>query len=173
MVKLGRVKEGMDQAARGLDGQRKIGATNITPYVLALFAEILGDAGRQKEGLATIQEALEASRKTGLLYHEAEIHRIQGELMFREPTARKRAGRDNRIFQDIEACFLKSLRAARKQQAKSFELRATTSLARLWANSEQEQKAGRQLHAAYRWFSEGFETADLKDARELLGLKTL
>ncbi len=169
MVKLGRGREGIDEANQALAAHREIGSTNITPYVLALFGEILGDAGRPHDGIAAIDEALDVSAKTGLIYHEAEIHRLRGELLLRKMISGKKGSLHSRGLSDVEAHFKKSIRIARRQQAKSIELRAAVSMAKLWEHTDRRQKGRQQLQEVYEWFKEGFETADLQDARNLLG----
>jgi hypothetical protein len=133
-----------------------------------MFAEILGDVGKPAEGLITIQDALDASRKTGLIYHEAEIYRLKGELLLQKISSAERNGKDNRRFSDAEGCFNKSIRIVRLQHARSFELRATTSLARLWQQLGRQTEARKRLKEIYEWSGEGYETADLQDARKLL-----
>ena len=129
------------------------------PLALVLLAEAVGHAGQVAEGLRLLAEALEvleASRQGDLL---AEAYRLQGALLLRQavPDAAQAA-----------ACFQQALAIAGRQQAKSWELRAATSLARLWQSQDKCQEAYELLAPVYNWFTEGFDTADLQDARALL-----
>jgi predicted ATPase len=122
-----------------------------------LLAEAYGRAGRADEGLELLAEALEASHRTGECVYDAEIHRLKGELLLAQGDE---AG--------AEARFRRAIEVAREQSAKSWELRATTSLCRLWQKQGKRRKARRELAGVYNWFTEGFDTADLKEAKALL-----
>ena len=98
----------------------------------------------------------------GERYHEAELHRLKGELLLSAECGVRSAE------WTPEECFQKALDIARHQQAKSLELRAATSLARLWQSQDKRQDATELLASVYEWFPEGFDTADLTDARSLL-----
>ena len=129
------------------------------PFCLVLLAEAVGQAGQVDEGLRLLAEALmalEESRRGDLL---AEAYRLQGELLLRQ------AGSESA---QAEACFQQALAIARRQQAKSWELRAATSLARLWQQQGQQTEAHALLAPIYSWFTEGFDTADLQEAKALL-----
>jgi DNA-binding SARP family transcriptional activator/tetratricopeptide (TPR) repeat protein len=131
---------------------------------LAILAEVYGKAGRAEEGLPLLEEALETSRRTGECIHDAEIHRLRGDLLLVQGgEAGAEAG-----FRDAEACFRRAIEVARGQSAKSWELRATTSLCRLWQRQGKYKRAHRELAAIYNWFTEGFDTADLREAQALL-----
>jgi predicted ATPase len=135
------------------------------PYFLALLAEALGEKGRVTEGLEVLAEALTHVEKTEERWYEAELYRLQGELTLQplsvtNPHPFPRA--------EAEACFCKALNIAGQQEAKSLELRAATSLARLWQSQGKHQEAHELLAPVYGWFMEGFDTADLKDAKLLL-----
>jgi predicted ATPase len=148
----------------GLDAQLATGASLFRPLFLCFLAEACGTAERFEEGLSAVAEALAIVGKTGERYYEAELHRLKGDLVLRssgveaEPGVRTRA----------EECFRKSIEIARQQEAKSFELRAVTSLSRLWKRQGKKAEARQMLAEIYGWFSEGFDTADLKDAKALL-----
>jgi predicted ATPase len=128
---------------------------------LALLAEVCLAAGRIEEGLSAILEALAVSEETAIPHYKAELNRIEGEyrLAAKEPDE-----------SGAEASFRKALEIARAQQAKSWELRAATSLARLLARQRKPEQARALLAPIYDWFTEGFETADLKAAKALLDL---
>ncbi len=168
LVKLGQVNEGIEKARQALAEHRGVGFTNITPFILAMFAEILGDAGKTEEGLIVIQEALDASSKTGMIYHEAEIYRLKGELLQRKISSNERSGEGHGTISNAISCFKKAIQIARQQSAKSFELRATTSLARLLQKQNRPAEALERLTKVYDWFTEGHDTPDLRDAKELI-----
>jgi len=128
------------------------------PYYLSLLAQVCGKAGRAKEGLASIDEALAEARTHNERWWDAELHRLRGELLLMH-------GAD---ASDVEAALLRAIAIARSQQARSLELRATMSLARLWITQNRSDDARRQLSDLYAWFTEGFDTPDLQAARLLL-----
>src|SRR5262249_43978770 len=122
------------------------------------IAEAHGEVDGVDEGLRLSAEALEAVERYDERFCEAEVHLIKGRLLLRN-----RSG-----HHDAEAAFQKSLDIARRQQARSVELRAATDLARLWHRRDRRGEARDLLGEVYRWFTEGFDTADLRDARALL-----
>jgi DNA-binding SARP family transcriptional activator/predicted ATPase len=128
------------------------------PYYLSLLAQVYGKAGRAEEGLSCIDEALAEARTHNERWWDAELHRLRGELLLMH-------GAD---ASDVEAALLRAIEIARSQQAKSLELRATMSLARLWITQNRGDEARRRLGDVYSWFTEGFETPDLQAARLLL-----
>ena len=157
LVMQGQRSEGIAQMRQGLAAWRAIGAEFIRPYCLALLAEAHAQSGQAEEGLAVVAEALEAVETTGERFYEAELHRLRGALLLPSPTQRAAA----------EACFHQALHIARRQGAKSLELRAAMSLARLWQQQGQRAAAHQVLAPIYNWFTEGFETADLQGAKGL------
>ena len=128
------------------------------PYYLALLAQVCEKAGRVEEGLACIDEALSEARTHNERWWDAELHRLRGELLVLH-------GAD---ASDVEAAFLRAIEIARTQQARSLELRATMSLARLWIAQHRTDDARRRLNDLYNWFTEGFDTPGLRAARLLL-----
>jgi class 3 adenylate cyclase/predicted ATPase len=136
---------------------RATGSRHQGTYHLTLLAQALAARGRHGEGLATLREAASLAEDIGERFVEAEIHRLEGNLLLAEN------GSD-----EAEACYLKALEVARAQQARSFELRAATSLARLWGEQGRSAEARDLLAPVYGWFTEGFNTADLKEAKALL-----
>lgn len=132
---------------------------DMTP-ALAALAEVCGMAGHLAEGLEAMAEALALVERTGERYWEADIWRVKGELTLK-------AAADNSPV-EAEACYHKAVEIARRQSAKSFELRAATSLARLWQRQGKPSEARQMLAGIYGWFTEGFDTADLQDAKALL-----
>ncbi len=124
------------------------------------MAKPYANLGRTKEGLSALTEAMAAVQERGERWWEAEVHRIKGELLLLSLSPQ--------IDADAEACFRQALEVARQQTAKSLELRAATSLARLWQRRGKIAEARDLLAPVYGWFSEGFDTADLKEAKALL-----
>jgi predicted ATPase len=155
----GQAQEGIEQITQGLSAFRATGAEQLRPYCLSLLAEVHGIRGEPEEGLALLTEALTLVDKTGERWYEPELYRLKGELLLQQSL-------DNQA--DAETCFHHALDIARTQQAKSFELRIATSLARLWQQQGKRQEAHDLLAPVYHWFTEGFDTADLKDAKALL-----
>jgi predicted ATPase len=130
------------------------------PYWLARQAEAYQHLGLPAEGLRLLAEAIALTDKTEERWYEAELHRLQGELWLEQA--------DSDAAAQAEACFQRALALARNQQAKSWELRTATSLARLWQDQSKQHEAHELLAPIHGWFSEGFDTADLKDAQRLL-----
>jgi predicted ATPase len=152
-------EEGRAQICQGLAAWRATGAKMFRPYWLALLAEAHRNAGQVEEGLSVLAEALAAVDKTGERFYEAELYRLKGELLLRQSAC---------DAQQAETCFHQALDVARRQQAKSLELRTAMSLARLWQQQGQQAKAYALLAPVYNWFTEGFDTADLQEAKVLL-----
>jgi predicted ATPase len=129
------------------------------PHFLGLLAEAYGHAGQPAQGLAWLAEARETMQRTGDRWWEAELYRLQGELL----VLQSRAQAD-----EAEPCFHQALAIARRQQAKALELRAATSVSRLWQQQGKRTEARDLLAPIYGWFTEGFDTADLQEAKALL-----
>jgi predicted ATPase len=159
LVEEGQGEDGIAQLHEGYAAYRAIGAQIECSHWLALLAEAYRDIGQPAEGLRLIAEALDHVAQTGLVYYEPELHRLEGELRLCLGQADE---------QQAEASFRRALEIARNQQAKSWELRAATSLARLWGEKSRRDQARDLLAPVYDWFTEGFDTADLKDAKALL-----
>ena len=175
MAEQGQRAEGIEQLTQGIAAWRATGARLLLPYYLALLAEAYGRANKAEEELAMLGEAQKTVAATGERFYEAELHRLRGELLLLNDERRmmndeRRAGKAGARLQAAEAedCFQQALDIARSQRAKSFELRAATSLARLWQLQGKTAEARELLTPVYLWFTEGFETADLKDAKALL-----
>jgi len=160
MIDQGHSVEGMRQMRLGLSTFDNLGAALGRPYWLALLAEAVGKVGQVEEGLCLLAEAVETSQHSGEHRWEAELYRLQGELLL----ALKSAHDD-----EAEASFHQSLTIARRQQAKSLELRTAISLSRLWQRWGKGSEARLLLREAYDFFTEGFDTADLQEAKALLG----
>jgi predicted ATPase len=156
----GRAVEGIAEIHRGLAAFEAQGFVLTRSQWLALLAEGYALAGRTEEGLGAIAEALEHVERTDERYYEAELHRLKGELLLQRGGAGAEA--------EAEACFQKGIEVARRQEARSWELRATMSLCRLWRSQGKIKEAREALAAIYGWFSEGFDTPDLQGAKALL-----
>jgi predicted ATPase len=135
------------------------GSEAMMDYWLAAIATALGRMGRLDQGFRTIEEGFLVIERTGARCNEAEIHRMKGELLLAQ---------DASNAAQAERSFRTGIDIARKQKAKSWELRATTSLARLLDRQGRRDEARVMLADIYGWFTEGFDTADLKDAKSLL-----
>jgi class 3 adenylate cyclase/predicted ATPase len=159
LAQQGQAQEGIAQIAQGLRAFRATGAEIERSYFLALLAEAHGIMGQPAEGLMTLTEALALVDSSGERWYAPELHRLKGIFLLQQSS-------DNQV--EAESCFHHALDIARNQQAKSFELRAATSLARLWQQQDKRQEAHDLLAPVYGWFTEGFDTADLQDAKALL-----
>ncbi len=159
--------EGLVQIRQGLDMYRATGAEAQRPYLLTLLAEASGLLGQSEGGLAALEEALTLMEQTGERYYEAELHRQRGELLLlRAEKGRPAQGR--RDLHDAETCLQQALDVSRRQEAKALELRAAVSLSRLWQHQGKRDEACALLAPVYGWFTEGFDTADLQEAKALL-----
>jgi predicted ATPase len=162
LVEQGQAKEGIDQMRQGLTGWRATGALSHRPYQLALLAEALAREGQAPDGLIALDEALALAEVSGERFLEAELHRLRGELLLV-------GARDEPATQGaVEACFRRALDVARRQSARSLELRAMMSLSRLY----RQQRRGHEIHPllsqVHGWFTEGFDTPDLRESQALL-----
>jgi predicted ATPase len=155
----GQEGEGMAQMHHGLTAWRAMGIEAGLPYWLAMLAEAYGSTGQVEAGRRVLAEALTLVDTTEERWWEAELHRLKGGLLLALPT-------DNAA--EAETCFHQALAIARRQQARSLELRAAMSLARLWQQQDKRTDARELLVPIYGWFTEGFDTADLQEAKALL-----
>jgi predicted ATPase len=175
LAEQGQHEEGIAQIRQGLAAYQATGAELWRPYFLALLVAAYRKAGQNEEGLAVVAGALTVVDKTGERWYEAELYRLKGELL--RMGEREKGGKGEEVSHSPtpplapsspEACFQKAIEIARRQQAKSLELRATMSLARLWQQQGKQHEARNTLSAIFGWFTEGFDTADLKEAKALL-----
>jgi class 3 adenylate cyclase/predicted ATPase len=157
----GQAQEGIDQIRRGLRALQTTGAETWRLYFLMMLAEIHGTLRQSEAGLTVLNEALILADTPGARWYEAELYRLKGELLLQ-----LQQSADNQV--EAEFCFHHALEIARNQQAKSFELRTATSLARLWQQQGKRGEARQLLGDVYGWFTEGFDTLDLKEAKALL-----
>ncbi|MGE0825075.1 MAG: AAA family ATPase [Candidatus Binatia bacterium] len=163
MAKQGQTVEGIAQLRQGLSDHQKREEALGRPYDLALLAQAHQRRGEGKEALATLTEAFATVARTGERVYEAELYRLKGEFTLQSKVQSLRWR-----VKSAEECFLKAIDIARTQQAKSWELRATISLARLWRSQGRRTEAHQWLAKIYHWFIEGFDTKDLQEAKVLL-----
>jgi predicted ATPase len=155
----GDAASGVQHIRQGLAGQQNTGIKMGKPYYLSLLAEAYGQAGQPEAGLQALAEALTQVAETDERWWEAELYRLHGDLLLQLPSP------DD---SQAEVSFHQALDVARRQQAKALELRAAVSLSRLWQRQARRTEARQLLAGIYRWFSEGFDTADLQTAKVLL-----
>jgi class 3 adenylate cyclase/predicted ATPase len=159
LVHDGQLEEGLGEIAAGLEETHETGAGRVLPFLLGLAAEAHAVADDPVGAKAAIEEAFEALEWGQDVAWAADLHRIRADLLLRsDPSRPERA----------EADLLRALEIARDQEAKSLELRAARDLARLWVGQDERQKAHDLLAPVYGWFTEGFDTPDLKSAKALL-----
>jgi predicted ATPase len=158
LTRHGHVEEGLAHIRRGVAAWAS-SSIHWHIHALALLAEAYGKGGKPAEGLAVLAEALSAVEDSGMRFYQPELYRLQGEfLLARAP--------DNPA--DAESCFRRAIALARRQGAKSWELRAVLSLSRLYHRQGKKEVARPMLAENYGWFTEGFDTADLQEAKALL-----
>ena len=157
--------EGIRQIHQGLAANQAAKIGMFHSYYLALLAEAYGKAGQVEEGLTTLADALGVMDKSGERFYEAEVYRLRGELTLAQSRVQSR---ESSVQKEAGECFWKAIEVARKQQAKSLELRAVMSLARLWQQQGKKTEAHQLLSKIYTWFTEGFDTKDLQEAKTLL-----
>jgi predicted ATPase len=143
----------------GLTTYRSMGATLLAPIYRSHLASAYAELGQFDDAWRSIGEGMTAVETTKERWFEAELHRFAGEIALKSP---------ERDAAKAEGCFERSLIVAREQQANSWELRASMSLARLWRDQGKTQQARELLAQVYGWFTEGFDTRDLKEAKALL-----
>jgi class 3 adenylate cyclase/predicted ATPase len=155
----GQGNEGVAQIHQGLVTRQAIGLELTQPVYLSMLAEAYQSVEQPTEGLTVLADAVRRVETTGERWREAEMHRLRGELLLI-------VSAENHC--EVESCFRQALDIARSQQAKSWELRAATSLARLWHSQGKRHDAYDLLAPVYNWFTEGFDTVDLQEAKQLL-----
>jgi class 3 adenylate cyclase/predicted ATPase len=152
--------EGLAEMRQVRTAKQAAGQKIWGPHFAGMIADVCSEAGQLADGLTAVSEGLTQVDETGDRYYEAELYRLRGELLLLQHGAS--------AFAEADACFQRALELARKQEARSWELRAAMSLVRLWQGREGHADARRMLADVYAGFSEGFDTEDLKDARRLL-----
>jgi len=163
LVELGRSSEGIAQIRYSFNAHGKAGSEVARLHFRSLLAEALMKDGQIEEALPLVDETLGASLRNGGYYYLAELYRLKGELLLNCGLRIADHG-----FKGAEESFNRSIQIARQQSAKSFELRAVLSLSRLWQRQNKIEEARHALLEIYNWFTEGFDTEDLKEARALL-----
>src|SRR5262249_8021803 len=148
----GEPETGLEFLREGLASYIATGTRQQHSYFLGLLAEALARAGRTREALEAMAEALDRVAETGERYYKSELHRIKGEMLLKS---------DASLSSAAEACFQTAIAIAREQKAKSFELRAAMSLCRLCWKQDRPKDAKALLEEVYGWFTEGFDTPDL------------
>jgi predicted ATPase len=159
IAQLGDVAGGISDIREAMDRRRAFGIGAVWPWFLALFAEACGAAGDFGVGLEALAEAGDWEQRNDERLYAAEVCRLKGELLCRQQVPE---------LTDAQACFDQALATARDQHARSWELRAATSMARMWWEHGRSDDARALLSPVYDWFTEGFDTADLIDAKALL-----
>ncbi|MGA8547878.1 MAG: hypothetical protein WB785_21790, partial [Mycobacterium sp.] len=155
----GDVSAGIADIREAMDRRRRTGMGAVWPWYLAVLAELQGMAGQVEDGLSSLEEAFRWVGRNDEHLYEAEVHRLRGELLLKQ---------DTHDTAQAEKLFEQSLNVSRKQHAKSWELRAAMSMSRLWQQRGRVEDARELLAPIYDWFTEGFDTADLRDAKVLL-----
>jgi serine/threonine protein kinase/tetratricopeptide (TPR) repeat protein len=150
----------LERAQQAIAVLRAKGVRLALTGLLAMLGEVYGLAGRAVVGLQRIAEALGLVEHTGERVWEAELWRLKGALLLKANASNAQA--------EAEGCYHKAIEIAQRQSAKAWELRAATSLARLWQQQGKTAEARQMLAGIYGWFTEGFDTADLKEAKALL-----
>ena len=165
----GQAAEGIRHIRDGLAACRKIDSELYRPYFLALLSESHIVAGQADQALTSLTEAIAYTQEKGECYYAAELYRLRGEslLMQANHTAKVTLQRSE-LIAESEAFFQQAVEIARSQAAKSLELRAVMSLAKVWSSQAKQQQAYQLLSSIYERFTEGFETADLQQAKRLL-----
>jgi len=156
-IQNGDVAEGISLLRSGLTAYRAPGTEMFIPHIIALLAAAYEIAGQAEEALALLDDALQLVERTGERWFAAELNRHKGQLLLREGH-----------IDPAEKLYRRALSVAQEQEAKLWELRADMSLARLYRDQGRHAEARDILAPAYSWFTEGFDTADLKEAKALL-----
>jgi predicted ATPase len=162
LVEEGSIEEGIAKILQGLDAQKNRGGELGRHENFVILAQAYGRAGQPKEGLRVLADAITLVHHNEELHCEAELYRLKGELLLQ-------SGIEGLEFaEEAESCFHQALTVARRQQAKSLELRAVMSLSRLWQHQGRQVPAHQMLAEIFGWFTEGFDTLDLQEAKALL-----
>jgi predicted ATPase len=152
------IEDGIKQTRGGMAGLQAAGAALLLPMYLTWLAEIFARLGKIEDGLAVVAEGLALIERGDEHIWEADLYRAKGDLLLMQSADES----------DVESCYHKALSIARQQSAKMYELRAAMSLSRLWQKQGKTEEAFTMLSEIYNWFTEGFDTVDLKEAKALL-----
>jgi predicted ATPase len=164
----GAPEQGLEHIRWGIAAYRATGAELFRPYFLGMLAAAYGRSGQVDAGLQALAEALSLMDSTGERLHEAELYRLQGTLLLQSAARNTPSTVPPQTAAEAEACFQHALSVARRQQAKSLELRAALCLSSLWQQQGQHRQAYDVLKEVTDWFTEGLDTGDLQEARQLL-----
>ncbi len=156
LVEQKQAEDGLMQIRKGLSSRRPRGTGLEDGHMLGLLAEAYGKAGQFEEGLNVLEKVLAALDKTGQRFWEPELYRLKGELLLRRNEG------------EIETNFHYAIEIARRQSAKSLQLRAVMSLSRFLQSQDKTEEARLMLAETYGWFTEGFDTPDLQEAKALI-----
>ena len=168
LVRRGAVDRGVTQMIEGLRAWREAGS-DLFQYWHALIAEGHARNGHVAKGLAQLDEGFAVIEKSGEVMWEPELYRLKGELLLKARSPDNHSGPEGPPDPiEAEICFQRALQIARQQGAKSLELRAAMSVSRLWSRQDRREEARQLLADIYGWFTEGFDTGDLRDAKALL-----
>jgi tetratricopeptide (TPR) repeat protein len=168
LAKLGQANKGFEQAQQGLEKIQPLSPTNLDPLVSVAFAETAIIAGQIASGLAAVERAENLARSTGLCFLDPEVYRLKAELLLPQAAGGMALEQRDRLYREVESYFEQAAKTARYQNAKSLELRATVSLVRFLKKSDRAEGARNRLMKLCDWFTEGLDTPDLLEARELL-----
>jgi predicted ATPase len=169
LTRQGQAEAGITQMRQGLEALRATGAEVERPWLPTSLAMAYRNVGQSDEGLALLAEALDIVDKTGKRIDEAGLYRRTGELLLsREGLGHRTKEARQKLAAEAEACFQQALTIARQQQAKTLELHTAIGLSRLWQRQSRRDEARQLLAEVYGWFTEGFDTVDLRQARALL-----
>jgi predicted ATPase len=155
----GKASEAIPTITSGLSGFRSTGATQFAPLYLSYLAKAHAELGQFDDAWRCVDDATNQVKSTKETWHDAEVHRVAGEIALKSP---------QHGAAKAEAYFERALAVARQQSAKSWELRAAMSMARLWRDQGKRLEARELLAPVYGWFTEGFDTRDLKEAKALI-----
>jgi hypothetical protein len=168
LAKAGQSEKGLEQMQQALNVVRTYGSSGLKPVLLGLYSDVLLNAGRIDEGLAAVDEALDSAGSTGMNYMAAELHRLKGELLLHKIALENTHDQNNWQLAEVSYYFEAAITNARKQMARSLELRATISLAKFLQKGNRQKEAYKRLKRIYSWFTDGLETSALQEARNLL-----
>jgi len=168
LLQLGEAERGVEEIERGLGTYEGPIGTVIRPYFLAVLAEAYWQLRHEARGKELLAEAFAMMHRSREYWCEAELYRLKGELLLAQEGSRIQALGLREKTGEAEECFSRALAIAHRQQAKSWELRASMSLARLWQQQGRKAEAHQMLSEIYGWFTEGFDTKDLQEAKALL-----
>jgi len=173
LARLSQWEEGMHQLRQGMEAYEATGALGARTWALPELARGCLQRGQYDEGLRLVEEALALTREEakGMRHYEPEKYHVKGALLLAQAeSTQPLIGEEQQanLAAEAETCFLKAIEIAQSQKAKSWELRAATSLARLWQRQGKRAEAYHLLSEIYGWFTEGFDTKDLQEAKALL-----